>query len=69
EGAVFEVTVDRDEERLLEATYRADAERNRRESIQERFDRLSERLPSRDEEKRDGDEGRDGGSEPAGSRD
>jgi len=49
EGAVFSVTVDRDERRLLEATYRAEAERTRQESIQDRFDRLSERLSDRDE--------------------
>ena len=48
EGAVFEVTVDRDEGRLLEATYGADTERDRRESLQERFDRLSERLSDRE---------------------
>ncbi|QCS42219.1 DUF3006 family protein [Natrinema versiforme] len=42
EGAVFEVTVD--EETVLEASYREDAERERRESTRERFDRLSERL-------------------------
>ncbi|MGQ3413534.1 DUF3006 family protein [Natrinema sp. LN54] len=42
EGAVFEVTVD--EETVLEAAYREDAERERRESTRERFDRLSERL-------------------------
>ncbi|SEV83407.1 Protein of unknown function [Natrinema salifodinae] len=45
EGAVFEVRVDRDEGTLREATYREDEERERRESAQERFDRLSERLP------------------------
>lgn len=44
EGAVFAVRVDADGA-LLEATYRADAERERRESARERFDRLSERLP------------------------
>jgi len=44
EGAVFEVTVDRNERELVEATYRAEAERKRQESIQERFDRISERL-------------------------
>ncbi|SDC86291.1 hypothetical protein SAMN05192552_100893 [Natrinema hispanicum] len=37
------------EGRLLEATYRAEAERTRQESIQDRFDRLSERLSDRDE--------------------
>lgn len=42
EGAVFEVSVD--EEQPLEATYLEDVERERRESAQERFDRLSERL-------------------------
>ncbi|ELY66838.1 DUF3006 family protein [Natrinema versiforme] len=46
EGAVFEVTVD--EETVLEASYRADAERERRESTRERFDRLSERLSDAD---------------------
>ncbi|ELZ20877.1 DUF3006 domain-containing protein [Natrinema limicola] len=49
EGAVFSVTVDREKGRLLEATYRAEAERKRQESIQDRFDRLSERLSDRDE--------------------
>ncbi len=44
EGAVFEVRVDADGA-LLEASYRADEERARRESARERFDRLSERLP------------------------
>ncbi|WP_222918500.1 DUF3006 family protein [Natrinema sp. SYSU A 869] len=50
EGAVFEVTVD--EETLLEATYREEVERERRELTRERFDRLSERLSDvdRDEE-------------------
>lgn len=42
EGAVFDVTVD--EDTLLEASYREAAERERRESARERFDRLSERL-------------------------
>ncbi|MFA9416853.1 DUF3006 domain-containing protein [Natrinema sp. HArc-T2] len=50
EGAVLSVTVDRDEGRLLEATYRADTERDRRESLQDRFDRLSERLSDRGDE-------------------
>ena len=50
EGAVFEATVDRDEGDLLEVTYRADAERTRREAMQDRFDRLSERLSDRDRE-------------------
>lgn len=44
EGAVFEVRVDSDGT-LLEAAYRADEERERRESARERFGRLSERLP------------------------
>ncbi|ELY86175.1 DUF3006 family protein [Natrinema altunense] len=46
EGAVFEVIVA--EDALLEATYRADIERERRESTRERFDRLSERLSDAD---------------------
>jgi len=49
EGAVFAVTVDREKGHLLEATYRAAAERDRQESVQDRFDRLSERLSDRDE--------------------
>ncbi|OLZ40543.1 hypothetical protein A6E15_05860 [Natrinema saccharevitans] len=44
EGAVFAVRVDTDGT-LLEASYRADAEGERRASARERFDRLSERLP------------------------
>ncbi|OAQ54237.1 hypothetical protein HTG_01495 [Natrinema mahii] len=44
EGAVFAVRVGADGT-LLEASYRADAEGERRESARERFDRLSERLP------------------------
>lgn len=46
EGAVFEVTLD--EETILEASYREDTERERRESTRERFDRLSERLSDGD---------------------
>lgn len=42
EGAVLEVTVA--DGAVLEAVPRTDAERERRESAQERFDRLSERL-------------------------
>lgn len=41
EGAVFEVVL---EDEGLEATYRADEERARRERARKRFDRLSERL-------------------------
>ncbi|MFC6768529.1 DUF3006 family protein [Natrinema soli] len=44
EGAVFDATVDRDARKLLEATYREEVERDRRESARDRFDRLSERL-------------------------
>ncbi|QLK26605.1 DUF3006 family protein [Natrinema zhouii] len=44
EGAVFDATVDRDAGELLEATYREEVERDRRESVRKRFDRLSERL-------------------------
>ncbi|WP_226042213.1 DUF3006 family protein [Natrinema sp. DC36] len=44
EGAVFDAIVDRDAGELLEATYREEVERDRRESTRERFDRLSERL-------------------------
>ncbi|WP_255169105.1 DUF3006 family protein [Natrononativus amylolyticus] len=40
EGAVFDVDI----EDGLEATYRPDEERERRERAQERFDRLSRRL-------------------------
>ncbi|ELY40324.1 DUF3006 family protein [Natronorubrum tibetense] len=43
EGAVFDVEFEDDE--LRELTYRPSVERERRESAQERFDRLSERLP------------------------
>ncbi|MDF9746827.1 DUF3006 family protein [Natrinema salsiterrestre] len=50
EGAVFEVIVE--EGALLEASYRGAAERERRESAQERFDRLSERLPSDERDER-----------------
>ncbi|AHF98719.1 hypothetical protein HALLA_07480 [Halostagnicola larsenii XH-48] len=42
EGAVFELEVTEDS--ILEATYRPDAERERRERMQDRFDDLSERL-------------------------
>lgn len=49
EGAVFEVTVD--EGTLLDADYREDEERERRESTRERFDRLSERLSDREQGK------------------
>ncbi|WP_440770221.1 DUF3006 family protein [Natronorubrum sp. DTA28] len=43
EGAVFDIEFEDDE--LRELTYRPSVERERRESAQERFDRLSERLP------------------------
>ncbi|MBZ6496081.1 DUF3006 family protein [Natrinema longum] len=46
EGAVFETVTDAGTVR--ETTYRADIERERRESTRERFDRLSERLSDRD---------------------
>ena len=42
EGAVFDV--DLEDGTVLEMRYRPEAERTRRESTQERFDRLSERL-------------------------
>ncbi|WP_306052539.1 DUF3006 domain-containing protein [Natronococcus wangiae] len=50
EGAVFAVTVEGDA--LLEVDYRPDDERDRKAAAQDRFDRLSERLP--DEETTDG---------------
>jgi len=42
EGAVFDVELE--DGTLREMRYRPEAERTRRESTQERFDRLSERL-------------------------
>lgn len=41
EGAVFEITVDDDR---VEMSYKPDAETDRREAAQDRFDRLSKRL-------------------------
>ncbi|WP_436344848.1 DUF3006 domain-containing protein [Natronorubrum sp. FCH18a] len=43
EGAVFDAELEADE--LLDLTHRPSVERERRRSAQERFDRLSERLP------------------------
>lgn len=43
EGAVFTVTLE--DETLREMEYRPDDERDRKASAQDRFDRLSERLP------------------------
>ncbi len=42
EGAVFEVRADEDS--ILDTTYQAEDERERREQAQNRFDDLSERL-------------------------
>ncbi|OVE85789.1 DUF3006 domain-containing protein [Natronolimnobius baerhuensis] len=50
EGAVFELTYE--DETLLEAVPKPAAERERRERTQDRFDRLSERLPGSDDEER-----------------
>ncbi|WP_247002138.1 DUF3006 domain-containing protein [Halosolutus gelatinilyticus] len=46
EGAVFAVSIE--DGVLRELTYRPDEERGRRERAQERFDRLSRRLPDED---------------------
>ncbi|MCU4740530.1 DUF3006 domain-containing protein [Halobacteria archaeon AArc-m2/3/4] len=48
EGAVFDV--DLENGALVDATYRPEETRDRRERAQDRFDRLSERLSDRDEE-------------------
>ncbi len=48
EGAVYEIAVEDD--RLVDAWYDEDATDERREAAQDRFDRLSERPPSGDEE-------------------
>ncbi len=42
EGAVFDVSID--DGSFVEATYRPEETRERRETARERFDRLSERL-------------------------
>ena len=46
DGAVFEVELADDS--LQDVTYRPEAERERRERLQDRFDRLSERLSDDD---------------------
>lgn len=48
EGAVFDVELENGG--LVDATYRPEETRDRRERAQDRFDRLSERLPNRNEE-------------------
>lgn len=48
EGAVYEIVVEDDQ--LVDAWYDEEATEKRREEAQERFDRLSERPPSDDEE-------------------
>ena len=45
EGAVFDVELEEAEGELRELRYRPELEEQRRETAQERFDRLSERLP------------------------
>ena len=50
EGAVFDVELADDGDRLEAMTHRPAVERERREEAQDRFDRLSERLSDRDED-------------------